>query len=188
MLISFPTPVLLMPLPNDQDRSLQHARLLKEWMADRGLKAPALAQAVERQGEQISSDYIRKLARGERELAGMTLPLREAVRRALRVPTEEWEEKTGLATSTPLDPDPVRVQTDAERRGWRVPEQEPEPIPDALVEAARLFGGQSEWAGIAEPRWQRYLADLHYRNKPTTPAGWLNAYLKLKDDHNPPEP
>lgn len=32
-----------------------------------------------------------------------------------------------------------------------------------------------------EPRWQRSLADLHSRDKPTTPAGWLNASLKLND-------
>ena len=82
-------------------RTDEHARLLRGWMADKGLKAPSLALSIERYGEQIGADYIRKLARGERELSGVVLPLREAMRQALRVPAEVWEAQTGLATAEP---------------------------------------------------------------------------------------
>ena len=90
-----------MPHSDPDPRTDSHARLLRGWMADKGLKAPSLALSIERHGEQIGADYIRKLARGERELSGVALPLREAIRKALRVPAEVWESQTGLATAEP---------------------------------------------------------------------------------------
>jgi len=146
-----------------ETRVQMHARLLRGWMADRGLKAPSLALSVEKQGQQISPDYIRKLVRGERELAGMPLELREAVRRALRVPAQDWEEATGLATAVDINPDDTPLLAS--------------PIPKALAEAAKEYGGE-----FAHPMWQRHLAELYFRGEPPkTPKAWYFLYLSLSE-------
>jgi hypothetical protein len=181
-----------MPAGEPDSRALSHARLLRGWMEDKGLKAPSLALSVERQGQQISPDYIRKLTRGERELASMPLDLREAVRRALRVSASDWENSTGLATAADIDPDPVDspapLRYSAGARGWKVPKQEPVPIPDALLEAARIYGENAEFAGIREYRWQRWMTESPHKQRPSTPEEWLGFYMSVKDRFNPTEP
>lgn len=88
----------------DNERTQEHARFLREKMADRGLKAPALSRLIHLEGERMGDDYVRKLARGYSELATVSLPLREALRKALRVSAEDWERETGLATTGGIDP------------------------------------------------------------------------------------
>jgi hypothetical protein len=140
-------------------------------MADKGLKAPSLAHSVEKQGQQISPDYIRKLVRGERELAGMPLELREAVRRALRVPAPEWEEATGLATAADISPDltfPAQLY----------PRREEVYLPQGLLDAVERYGDDPEYAGLRDPAIQRELAGVRgLTGGPETAGEWLAFFL-----------
>jgi hypothetical protein len=150
-------------------RAQVHARLLRGWMGDKGLKAPSLALSVEKQGQQISPDYIRKLTRGERELASMPLELREAVRRALRVSANDWEDATGLATAADIDPDPlVGFPTPLYRKRDEVY------VPEGLLEAIKLFGDVPEYADLKLPDVQRQLANHRgFDGGPQTAGQWL---------------
>lgn len=72
----------------------------------------------------------------------------------------------------------------AEAAGWHAPHQ-PKPIPDALKEAALLFSQHAEFAELADPRWQRFLTDLHHRVPPATAAEWLALFLELRQKFDP---
>lgn len=150
-------------------RAQIHARLLRGWMEDKGLKAPSLALSVEKQGQQISPDYIRKLTRGERELASMPLDLREAVRRALRVSANDWEDATGLATAADINPDPLA--------GFPAPlykKRDEVYMPQGLLDAIELFGDVPEYADLKNPDVQRQLANHRgFDGGPQTAGQWL---------------
>jgi hypothetical protein len=163
-----------MSADNPESRAVLHARLLRGWMDDRGLKAPSLALSVERQGQQISPDYIRKLTRGERELASMPLELREAVRRALRVASNDWEAATGLATAADIDPDPLALVA-----------KQPTSLdlPDTLRGFIDEYG--RKFKELLEPRWQRWLANTDFREEPETPEDWLAVFLYFREKVNP---
>lgn len=60
------------------------------------------------------------------------------------------------------------------------------PIPDSLVAAVKEFGSRPEWAELSEPRWQRFLTDLHHRKTPQTPGDWLALFLDLRERFDPP--
>lgn len=60
------------------------------------------------------------------------------------------------------------------------------PIPDSLAAAVREFGDRPEWAELSEPRWQRFLTDLHHRKTPQTPGDWLALFLDLRERFDPP--
>lgn len=76
----------------------------------------------------------------------------------------------------------------ADALGYQIPRREPEPIGDALLEAANLYGDSPEFAPLREYRWQRHLWDTPYRKRPQTPSEWLTAFIALKDMVDPPEP
>ncbi|AWN24037.1 hypothetical protein DKM44_12990 [Deinococcus irradiatisoli] len=158
-------------MPAAESRAQVHARLLRDWMADKGLKAPSLALSVEKQGQQISPDYIRKLVRGERELSGMPLELREAVRRALRVPAEEWEEATGLATAVDIDPDPSPTLPIPTRRTWELPDA----LQQMIDERKHLD------PSLLEERWQQYMARQKFSSGEATADRYWNLFLLLKN-------
>lgn len=81
-----------------------------------------------------------------------------------------------------LKPDLIlteRPLTDAERRGWVLPEEDAEPeIPPALQIAAEKYG-HGDNAPLAERRWLVELADLDFREEPETPEDWLAIYSRL---------
>lgn len=80
-----------------------------------------------------------------------------------------------------LKPDLIvteRPLTDAERRGWVLPEEEEPEIPEALQIAAEKYG-HGENAGLAEREWLLELADLDFREEPETPEDWLAIYSRL---------
>ncbi|MGY2892795.1 helix-turn-helix domain-containing protein [Deinococcus sp. UYEF24] len=86
------------------------------------------------------------------------------------------------------EPSEKRYKYSAGARGWKVPKQEPEPIPDSLLEAAALYGDNEEFSGIREYRWQRWMADSPHKKRPSTPEEWLGFYMTVKDRFNPKEP
>ncbi len=141
-------------MPAEDKRTRDHARFLRERMEDRGLNAPALGRLMLAYGEKVSDDYLRKLARGYSDLSSASLSVREAIRKALKVPAAEWEEVTGLATATAIDPDIQGTMGDNDPPGF------PEPLyattdeiymPEALKEAIDRFGDDPEYAGLRDP-------------------------------------
>lgn len=72
-------------------------------------------------------------------------------------------------------------QTDAERRGWKMPEkEESEPeVPFALREAIAKYGHGDNIA-FAEPRWTHTLLAVDFREEPETPEDWLAVFAKLR--------
>lgn len=93
------------PMPQTDDRIQQRAQYIKDVMADRGLKATELVRLAQSYGVSITDDYMRKLVRGYSDLASASLPVREAIRKSLRLTADEWERVTGLATTQMMDPD-----------------------------------------------------------------------------------
>ncbi|SMB89110.1 hypothetical protein [Deinococcus hopiensis] len=162
----------------------KHGAFIDERRADKGLKWPEVARQMElHYGVKVTADYLSKIKRGHNPLAKATLPVREALRKVLGISLEEWHTETGLYTGTPVEPTapttPLRPLTDAERRGWVLPEEEPEiEIPDALREAAEMYG-HGKNAPLAEKRWLLELADLDFREEPETPEDWLALYVRL---------
>lgn len=74
---------------------------------------------------------------------------------------------------------PARQLSHAQRRGWVIPDENPEPeIPGALQEAADMYGHGPN-APLAETRWLRELANLDFREEPETPEDWLAVYARL---------
>lgn len=103
----------------------------------------------------------------------------------------EFYEAVGVSIgAVPHYDDPAQARqkrdTSAGSNGWHAPEA-PVVIPDALIQAAEEYGGAPELAALREPRWQHYLAKLHYRSRPTTPADWLTVFVALKDRFDPPQ-
>jgi len=158
-----------MAIGDDGTRAQLHARLLRDWMADKGLKAPSLVQSVEKQGQQISADYVRKLTRGERELSSVPLELREAIRRSLRVGAEDWEKATGLATAADLDPDPLVFARPVRQR------ELPEALQQMIEQRKHLD------PSVLEPRWQQYMAGQRFSTGTATPDRYWNLFLLLKN-------
>lgn len=109
----------------------------------------------------------------------------------LRWTAAEFEEHVGVGIGPVPGFDAPKGQaaadTSAAARGWAVPPQAPRPIGDTLREAAELFGGHSQFAGLREYRWQRFLEDLNYKRRPQTPEEWLTVFIDLKDRFDPPE-
>ena len=156
-------------------RAEAHGALIKERRLDLGLNRPAFVSQMQKHGQEITPDYLNKLERGTAALARASLEVREAIRAVLGYSPEKWQELTGLYTPTP----PPRPLTDAERRGWVLPEDDDEPeIPETLLIAAEKYG-HGDNAPLAERRWLRELADLDFREEPETPEDWLAIYSRL---------
>ena len=67
-----------------------------------------------------------------------------------------------------------------------MPEQEPEPVPDSLIDAGEIYG--TAFPGLREYRWQRWMTDSPHKHRPSTPEEWLAFYMDVKDHFSPPEP
>lgn len=107
----------------------------------------------------------------------------DALRQALGISLDEWVSETGIQIVTEAvvsDSDAkTRPLSHAERRGWVIPDEDPEPeIPGALQEAADMYGHGPN-APLAETRWLRELANLDFREEPETPEDWLAVYARL---------
>lgn len=126
----------------------------------------------------ITTDHLAKIEYGIRSLASLNPDTREALRVALGISREEWEQDTGLLVPSPPSPTPLPSLTDAERRGWKLPPEEEPEIPAALREAAEMYG-HGKNAPLAENRWLRELATLDFREEPETPEDWLAVYVRL---------
>lgn len=169
-------------------RAVEHGQLVKERRLDLGLNRPAFVTEMARHGQEITPDYLNKLERGTAALSRASLEVREAIRAVLGYSAEQWQELTGLYIPARSGlPTPDLNALSAAGRGYRVPEPEPAPIPDSLIDAAHQYGHSPEFAGLQEPRWQHWLASVPHRRRPTTPAEWLDFYLRVKDTVDPPE-
>lgn len=166
-------------MPQD-DTAKQHGRYLEERRLDLGVRWSEVARDMERlHGVSVSADYLSKIKRGAAPLAKMSVDAREALRQVLRIPTEEWANTTGLYTPAAAGTPPPRRLTDAERRGWVLPEDDDEPeIPETLLIAAQKYG-HGDNAPFAERRWLRELSELDFREEPETPEDWLAIYSRL---------
>ncbi len=170
-------------------RAKQHGQLVQQRRLELGLNRPAFVAQMEKHGQHITPDYLNKLERGTAALSRASLEVREAVRAVLGYSPEEWSAQTGLFTPTASPTGPARAFS-AAARGYgnsRVPTSQPEPLPEALQEAVRLYGGQPEFAALAEPRWPRYLHRLHHKHRPTTPDGWLALFIRYRHEFDPPD-
>lgn len=178
-------------MPADDRRTRDHARFLRERMDDRGLNAPALGRLMLAYGEKVSDDYLRKLARGYSDLSSASLSVREAIRKALKIPAAEWEEVTGLATAAAIDPDiqgtdagfqaapgappiapvvpfrdtpvaiPKELQQVIDEHGDRYPELR-DPIIQKIIAAPRNFGGPDNGPQTAEDWYEYFLLTRRY--------------------------
>ncbi|MFB9992496.1 hypothetical protein ACFFLM_11010 [Deinococcus oregonensis] len=168
-------------------RAAEHGRLIQQRRLELGLNRPAFVAQMERHGQNITADYLNKLERGTAALSRASLDVREAVRAVLGYSPEEWHAQTGLFTPTASPAAPAQAFSAAARGYRKVPKPQPEPLPDALQEAVRLYSGQPEFAALAEPRWPRYLHRLHHKHRPTTPDGWLALFIRYRHEFDPPE-
>lgn len=74
---------------------------LRRWRSSRGLSRSEVAREAERLGFKLSYDYLTKIENGERDLANVSLEIREGLRKLYKISKEEWEAVTGLYV--PLD-------------------------------------------------------------------------------------
>lgn len=89
------------------------------------------------------------------------------------------EDIRSINPSAVFEAPPPRRLTDAERRGWVLPEDDDEPeIPETLLIAAQKYG-HGDNAPFAERRWLRELSELDFREEPETPEDWLAIYSRL---------
>ena len=172
-------PKTVMPKGTASTKKDPRAVELGEWLMSqrlaKGLKRPEAVQIGLQHDPRaaLTPDYLSKLEYGTRSLASAALDVREAIREALGISREAWERETGLATGEP------RPLTDAERRGWVLPDEDQGPeIPEALRVAAEKYG-HGDNAPLAERRWLEELADLDFREEPETPEDWLALYSRL---------
>ncbi len=167
-------------------RATQHGRLIQQRRLELGLNRPAFVAQMKHHGQHITPDYLNKLERGTAALSRASLDVREAVRAVLGYSPEEWHAQTGLFTPAASSSAPAQALSAAARGYRNVPRPRPEPLPDALQEAVRLYSGQPEFSALAEPRWPRYLHRLHHKHRPTTPDGWLALFIRYRHEFDPP--
>jgi hypothetical protein len=104
----------------------------------------------------------------------------------LRLSADEFTELVGVSIgAVPVFDPPLPARTAAEQ-GWSAPKQE-RPVPEALIEAARLFGAQPEFRELSDPRWQRFLTDLQHKRQPHTAGEWLKVFVDLQERLDPPQ-
>ena len=175
-------------MPEKDPRAMELGTWLQDVRRQRGLTRPETIAEINKHDPRatISTDYLAKIEYGQRSLASTSTHVREALRRALNISREQWEQSTGLLI--PAEPDtapPPQQPSHAQRRGWVIPDEDPEPeIPEALQEAADRYGHGPN-APLSEPRWLRELADLDFREEPETPEDWLAVYARLSKIINP---
>lgn len=153
--------------------------LLRERREDRGMTQEQLAEAIG-----TDKSYISKLEGGVYNVGrskyfpavAQSLRLSEADIRAIN-PAAVFQSAPVVSPVASLSADAIY---------GNIPRSAPTAIGSALLEAAATYG--AIFPELTEYRWQRHLWDTPYRNKPRTASEWLNAYLKIKDEVDPPEP
>lgn len=154
--------------------------LIRQRRKERGLTQE---QLVERTGLS-SQSYLSALEKGRYHIGRSEhFP---AVARELNLREEDVRAISPGSVIT-LHRHPQPDQHSAASRGYRVPDAPLTPIPDELTEAAALFGGSPEFAGLREHRWQAWMASVPHRKRPATPGEWLDFYMRVKDTVDPPE-
>ncbi|CAM3469593.1 hypothetical protein DESA109040_13790 [Deinococcus saxicola] len=133
-----------------------------------------------RHGQDITPDYLNKLEGGRAPLSRASLPVREALRAVLGFSSEQWQEATGLYVAPTASPHPAS----AAALGYDVPDTRPE-IPEALQEAARLYGDNPAFSDLRLPKWQELLANLPYKNGPRDAQEWLKAFVEAQGKYEP---
>lgn len=104
----------------------------------------------------------------------------------LRWSAAAFEETVGISIGAVPEFDTPRTALTTRAVPTASADAAPVEIPNALLEAAREFGGRPEFAGLREPAWQNFLARLHHRRTPSTAADWLAVYLDLRERLEPP--
>lgn len=165
------------------------SRKIQEWLIDLRDRQQMRQDEVDKKsrdlGARISQSYLSQLERGIKPLASLGGERMDVLRRIYAVSPEEWVARTGISIATPTTAPTPQPPSHAERRGWVIPDEDPEPeIPEALQEAADRYGHGPN-APLSEPRWLRELADLDFREEPETPEDWLAVYARLSKIINP---
>lgn len=153
----------------------------------RAVKALESSEALPADLKSFSQQWLSNLEddrSGEAILSARSRQIR-ALSYMLRWSGEDFEREVGVSIGgvPTLDAAPRPAGRD---NTPTAPKPRPE-IPAALKEAAETFGAQPEWAGIQQANWQHFLAGLHHRRTPQTPAEWLALYLDLRERFDPPE-
>lgn len=129
--------------------------------------------------EVLTQTTVSELERAKYGPEDLTASRLAALARGLNWTVAELEQATGLNLNLSPAPPASRPLTDAERRGWTLPDEDQGPeIPEALRVAAEKYG-HGENAPLAERRWLEELADLDFREEPETPEDWLALYSRL---------
>jgi transcriptional regulator with XRE-family HTH domain len=177
-------PAHWIPMPTDSLTPQEAGALIRQRRLERGLTQD---QLVERTGLS-SQSYLSALEKGRYHIGKSDhFP---AVARELRLSEEDIRliNPSAVFATPSISDEEVEIDYSASARGWKVPKQVPPPIPDALLDAVALYGDNTEFAGIKEYRWQRWMTDSPHKKRPSTPEEWLGFYLSVKDRFNPKEP
>ncbi|WP_181392024.1 hypothetical protein [Deinococcus irradiatisoli] len=173
------------------------------WRQKRGLSRPeTIAEALKHDPRaSISPDYLSKLEYGLRSLASASLDVREALRLALGIKREVWEEETGLLVPAsyeliPDSPNPSytsrsRALSAGAKYGSRygdLPRRREIEVPDALREAAEQYGHLPLYRGIGERHWQQFMLTASRKATPQDVEGWLREFSDLKRMGYDPKP
>lgn len=156
---------------------------IRERREDKGIRQADVEEQTAALGprHRVSQSHLSKIEKGRAPLIGLGPERMDALRRVLGLSPEEWTRGTGLQIVAPTsDPHPAS----AAALGYDVPDTPPE-IPDTLLEAGRLYGDTPAFAGLRDPRWQRFLADLPYKNGPRTPEAWLERFVEAQGKYEP---
>ena len=154
--------------------------LLRERREERGLTQDQLAEAIG-----TDKSYISKLEGGVYNVGrSKYFP---AVAKVLKLTEFDIRSINPAAVfSAPLSEDSQSLSAAA--LGYRIPKQRVH-IPDSLTEAGELYGQLPGFSGLAEYRWQHYMASLPRKITPSSPEGWMKEFTELKSMNiDPPEP
>lgn len=149
-------------------------RLIQKRRAEAGLTQDQLADQLG-----VDKSYISKLEGGVHGVRGSKYLPRLA--QILKL-TEEDVRSINPAAIFNLEPAPHPASAAA--LGYDVPDARPD-IPDALQEAARLYGDNPAFSALRLPQWQELLANLPYKNGPRTAEEWLAAFVEAQGKYEP---
>ena len=136
----------------------------------------------------ISQSLISQIERGVQNPVGVSVERFSRILKVLNWTAQEFFVATGIdmATGGLLDTSDIDKSASHSAAALYpdVPTSTPD-IPDALLEAADLYGGSPEFAGLREPRWQNWLARAPHKRRPQTAGEWLQFYSSVKDTFEP---
>lgn len=161
------------PAAQKDPRAVKLGEWLQAWRLERGLTRPEAVSEMQKHNPHatISSDYLAKIEYGQRNLASASAEVREALRQALNIPRQEWEEETGLLIPAPRGGSPIPPV---------VPFREtPVNIPDELQ---RMIDNNADrYPILRDPTIQRIIAAPRNfggpANGPQTEEDWLEYWV-----------